>query len=548
MKPSFFPEAIWRWSSAIAATLALGACGGASDRSDQSNLSGQVRSAPPAAVVSHYAASRFLDQATMGPTPEAVARVRTLGMAAWIDEQMRLPVSRIVTPAELIEYDLNLDQAANDRAWKHHDSAMANAAVANPDQLRTRVAWALSNYLVVSTRKIQAYGGNEYWNTLMSGALGSYGDLLKAITRSPAMGFYLDNAQNNRHSLNENYGRELLQLFSVGLVQLNMDGSVKRSALGKPIETYSQLDVIEATRALTGWSFVENPAAKRFNNPSNGFNYGVPMEASWLDGHDTGAKVVLGKKIMAGFSAATDLNSLVAILIEHPNAAPFVAQRLIQGLTTSDPSPAYTLRVANAFRQSGGNLSAVVKAVLLDPEARAGDDPSKSAAGFGRIREPFLQHTSVTRALGCRTALTQRGNPDRVLWLRNQRPLHAPSVFGFYPPNHRAPGSNLLAPEQKMLLSTEFDDRLGRYSWHFQDEAVLRGSGCAVDDFKAAAASSDAKLLGLIDQRLFRGAMPPATAQALLGSVQSWQSTHPLQKTAAMIESAMITPSFGAAR
>ncbi|MFN5699890.1 MAG: DUF1800 family protein, partial [Betaproteobacteria bacterium] len=286
----------FRWVPLAACLAALAACGDAGQPMGSQDLSGQVKLNPGSSTgVSHYTASRLLDQASMGPTPDSVARVRSLGIGAWVDEQLRLPVSRIVTPPSLIEYDLNLDQAANNRAWRQHRMALVNAAVANPDQLRTRVAWVLSNYLVVSTRKIQAYGGNEYWNTLMDGAFGSYGDLLKNVTRSPAMGFYLDNSQNNRFNLNENYGRELMQLFSVGLVMLNLDGTPKRDAAGKPIETYKQFDVIEATRSLTGWQFVENPEAKKFRNPSNGFNYGKPMAATWTDGHDTKEKTVLGR-------------------------------------------------------------------------------------------------------------------------------------------------------------------------------------------------------------------------------------------------------------
>ena len=537
-----------RWVPLAACLAALAACGDAGQPMGSQDLSGQVKLNPSSSTgVSHYAASRLLDQASMGPTPDSVARVRTLGIGAWVDEQLRLPVSRIVTPPSLIEYDVNLDQAASNRAWRQHRMALVNAAVANPDQLRTRVAWVLSNYLVVSTRKVFAYGGNEYWNTLMDGAFGSYGDLLKNVTRSPAMGNFLDNNQNNRFNLNENYGRELMQLFSVGLVMLNLDGTPKRDAGGKPIETYTQFDVIEATRALTGWQYVENPEAKQFRNPSNSSNYGKPMEARWTDGHDTKEKTVLGRKIPAGGTAVTDLDALVEILLTHPNTAPFVATRLIQGLTTSDPSPAYVQRVATVFQQTKGDMSKVVRAVLMDTEARVGDDPTKAAANFGRIREPYLQHVSITRGLGCRTALTYRNRPEEVMVPRNQMPLHAFSVFGFYPPNHRAPGSNLLAPEQKTLLSTEFDERLGRYEWNFQDVSGLEASGCDVETFKKAA-TSDAQLLELINQRFFRGAMTPATRQALSESVLSWQRDSPMRLTAVYLQNASITPAFGAAR
>ena len=538
------------WAVSCVCLLLLTACGGSRDGESALALSGQVKpiNAAPVPATSFYAGSRLLDQASMGPVPDTVTRVRNLGIAAWVDEQMRLPVSRIETPTSLIEYDLNLDRPASDRANAFHRVSLVNAAVANPDQLRTRVAWVLSNYIVASTRKIQPYGGSEYWNTLMSGALGSYGDLLKAVTRSPAMGFFLDNSQNTRFSLNENYGRELMQLFSVGLVELNLDGTPKRDSAGKPIETYKQFDVIEATRALTGWSFAENPESKKFRNPSNSFNYGKPMVATWKDSHDTGEKTVLGKKISAGGTAEADLDALIDILLNHPNTAPFVSIRLIQGLTTSDPSPAYVRRVATVFQQTKGDLSSVVRTILMDPEARVGDDPAKSVATFGRIREPYLQHISLLRGLGCKRSVARRGQPDNILLPHNQTPLHAFSVFGFYPPNHRAPGSNLLAPEQKMLLSTEFADRLGRYEWNFQDESTLEAAGCDVATFKAAAAAGEDALIELINQRFFRGAMSPNTRRVLGESVMSWQREKPMQHTGALLQYASITPAFGAAR
>jgi uncharacterized protein (DUF1800 family) len=237
----------------------LSACGGSGERevtARQANLDGQVaKSSAAAPAVTHYAASRFLEQA-MGPMPDSVARVRALGISAWIDEQIKAPASVITTPSDLINFDQMADQTRQNRAYEHNNNALIDLGVGADDQLRYRVAWVLSNFLVASTRKVNAYGGSEYWNTLVNGAFGNYGELLKAITLSPAMGHYLDNNQNRRNSLNENYGRELMQLFSVGMVMLNPDGTVRRNSAGKPIETYSQRDVIEMTRALTGWDFV----------------------------------------------------------------------------------------------------------------------------------------------------------------------------------------------------------------------------------------------------------------------------------------------------
>jgi uncharacterized protein (DUF1800 family) len=530
----------------------LSACGGSGEReitAQQANLDGQVaKSSAAAPAVTHYAASRFLEQASMGPSPDSVARVRQIGFQAWIDEQLRKPASLIVTPTDLINFDQNADQARNNRMWVAHNNSLFDMAVGADDQLRYRVTWVLSNFLVTSTRRISPYGGSEYWNTLMGSAFGNYGAMLRSITLSPAMGNYLDNDQNTKSNLNENYGRELMQLFSVGMVLLNPDGSVKRDSAGKPIETYSQRDVIEITRALTGWSFAPLPDAVRSirNNP-NWANYGVTMVPRAASQHDTDAKVVLGKTIPAGGNAAKDLDAVVEILMNHPNTAPFVSLRLIQGLTTSDPSPAYLGRVSSVFSQTKGDLAAVVRAILLDSEARAGDFPGRGPTHFGRIREPFLLHTSVLRGMGCRLATRRANQSSEVNTMTDKRPLYAESVFNFYPPNHRAPGSNLLAPEQKSLLSSEFSSRLGRYG-EWRDEQLLLAAGCDVEPFKRAIAKSDDALLDLVSERYFRGAMSGTVRQGLKDGLsgQSWQRETPTRFLGAMVQMATFTPAMGA--
>jgi uncharacterized protein (DUF1800 family) len=543
---------IYRFFGVLLTAVVLSACGGSGERgigAQQANLDGQVaRSTGTSPTVTHYAASRFLEQASMGPSPDSVARVRQIGFQAWIDEQLKRPVSRIVTPSDLINYDQQVDQARNDRMRASHKNSLYDMAVGGDDQLRYRVTWVLSNFLVTSTRRISHYGGSEYWNTLMGSAFGSYGAMLKTISLSPAMGNYLDNDQNTKSSLNENYGRELMQLFSVGMVLLNPDGSVKRDAAGKPIETYSQRDVIEITRALTGWNFVplSEDLRKIPNNP-NWPNYAVTMAPRHASQHDTDAKVVLGKSIPAGGDAARDLDAVVEILMSHPNTAPFVSLRLIQGLTTSDPSPAYLGRVSAVFTQTKGDLAAVVRSILLDSEARAGDIPGKGPTHFGRIREPFLLHTSVLRGMGCRLATRRNSDTREVNYQTDKHPLNAESVFNFYPPNHRAPGSNLLAPEQKSLLSSEFSSRLGRYG-DWRDEQVLLAAGCDVEPFKRAIAKSDEALLDLISERYFRGAMSGTLRQGLKDGLagQSWQRETPTRFLGAMVQMATFTPAMGA--
>ena len=534
---------VLRLAQSIFFCALLGACGGA-ERAGPANLVGQVNLlASTSAATTHYAASRLLEQAAMGPSPSSVAQVRKLGIEGWIDAQQKLPPSVITTPSNLLEFDDQNNKIVNDRAWNTYNFNVQNLFLASEDQLRVRTSWVLSNFLVISTSKVKAYGGAEYLNLLQANAFGNYGDLLREISMSPAMGNYLDNSQNNKWNLNENYGRELMQLFSVGLVQLNIDGSTQRDAKGKALETYTQTDVIEATKALTGWNFVTPNCGQTIMNCHNWANYGNPMVPN-EGAHNTDVKKLLGKTIPAGQSAAKDLDSLIDILVTHPNAGPFVALRLIQGLTTSDPSPAYIARVATVFQNTKGNLKAVVKAILMDTEARAGDIPGKSAAGFGRIKEPHLINISLLRALECR----QAGTSARYLNAWTQNPLNAQTVFNFYPPNHRAPSSKLLAPEQKMLTAAEFNMRLGRVSgafWNPQDSGWV-DAACNLDALSTAVSTSDSEILNLMSQRFFRGAMPAVTGQALLQAATV--NNNPLVKAGQMIDMALVTPAFGVSK
>ena len=228
-------------------------CGG-QDGAGTANLSGQVGALSAPATSSHYAASRLLEQASMGPSPSMLAQVKSQGIEAWIAAQMKMAPTKIVTPESMVNYDDQRDKPAADRMRDFYRLNLFNVLIGGEDQLRIRTSWVLSNFLVVSTRKVAEYGGIEYLNMLQANAFGQYGDLLKNLTLSPAMGNYLDNNQNTKWQLNENFGRELMQLFSVGLVQLNMDGTTKRDASGKVLETYSQKDVIEMTRHAAGQS------------------------------------------------------------------------------------------------------------------------------------------------------------------------------------------------------------------------------------------------------------------------------------------------------
>jgi uncharacterized protein (DUF1800 family) len=537
----------------LAAIALLGSCSDSPSPDPLSQPSaGQV--APPAepAKVTGYAAARFLEQTTFGATPAEMERVRSMGFAAWIDWQMSLPPT-LFDGRAVLSFDEANAQAAN-TAHRQFENLVVTPMLLAPDQLRLRVMWALSQFVVVSRVKSKLYGIAEYINLLQRSAFGNYGQFLREMTIHPTMGHFLDNAENRPAGAcfgcapNENFSRELLQLFTLGVYQLNPDGTIRRDARERPLETYTQKDVEELTRALTGWAYVYEPGL-----PLTNFgNFGKTMIALGGDAHDSGQKTILGVNFPAGRSAEQELDAVVALLMTHPNIAPFVSLRLIQHLMTSDPTPAYVQRVASVFRNNGagvaGDLKAVVKAVLLDSEARRGDAGSGDAPGFGKLREPLLFYTAMLRGVGCRRPPVNAGAPEQLVLPFNQVPFSAPSVFSFYLPTDRAPKSNLLAPEQRLLSGFEFRDRLGGFLTHQAALGPQRlvDAGCDLKPFADALSRSMRDFLDLVSERWFRGAMPAALRASLaeVAAAAPWLTGE--RMAAALIEFALISPYFGA--
>jgi uncharacterized protein (DUF1800 family) len=288
-------------------------------------------------------------------------------------------------------------------------AAFFQNAVTGQDQLRQRVAFALSQLWVVSAVSTKdAYAFPPYWRLFRDNAFGNYRDIMKALTLSPAMGNYLNMANNNKANAttgtaaNENYARELMQLFTIGLTQLNPDGSPVLDSSNNPAPTYDQAVVTATARALTGWTYPTAPGATaRTNNPPYYFGQMFAVEAE----HDTTSKVIIGGvTIPAGQTAEADLNSVLDALMAQPAMAPFVSKQLIQHLVTSDPSPAYIQRVSSVFTNNGsgvrGDMKSVITAILTDPEARAADDPNAAPnPNFGHMREPVLLMANLLRGL-----------------------------------------------------------------------------------------------------------------------------------------------------
>ena len=526
--------------------LLLAACGGPSTESPGvafAPSTGQVQTTDSTPLNTNvYVATRFLEQASWGPTPAEVQRVRQLGIEAWINQQLTQPASTLNAPNYVIDYDNN-NAAAQQQANQWFPRRFYDLSIGGNDQLRQRVSWALFNFIPVNSG---AYETVEYFNTFQRNSLGNYKDMLRAVTLHPVMGVFLNNNENEASRPNENYARELMQLFSVGLVKLNLDGSIQRSTNGAPLETYTQQDVINATKALSGWSLVYEP-----NLPSsNWMNAGKPMIPKTAKAHDSTAKQIIGSSIPAGQNAQADLESLLDILVKHPNTAPFVSRRLTQSLVTSDPSPAYLERVAKVFQQTQGDLGQVVKAILLDPEARAADDPAKATPKVGKLKEPQLHHLNTLRGLGCKTAVMQLDQPLVVKRAWQQEPFRAPNVFGYTSPNYKAPESMIAAPEQKLLTTIEINNRLSTLNWweekHLQP---FKDAGCDIQEFLTAAQTSDEALLNVINVRFFRGAMSPTLRSGALNVMKtSMNGNPPWQKASRTLHLLLTSPSYGVTR
>jgi len=449
-----------RLISVLATTLlALAGCGGGSDGAQQT-----PPSTPPPPSITKAEAFRFLNQATFGATEVEASRLIDAGYEAWIDEQMTRPVSsqlaylQSLPPPPLFQ-DFLLQPDRVD-AWFRY-------AITGDDQLRQRVAFALSEIMVVSQLGVLVdapWALADYYDTLAGHAFGNYRDLLEAVTLHPAMGVYLSMLGNEKPNpdLNirpdENYARELMQLFSIGLVELNADGTAVLGPDGQPVPTYDQSIIEGFAHVFTGWHFAGAPSFEQAY--PNRQNQVLPMQL-YPDYHDTGSKKLLrGTVLPAGQTGLQDLNAALDNIFEHPNVGPFIAIRLIQRLVTSNPSPAYVERVAAVFDDNGrgvrGDLGAVVRAILLDTEARS----AASSSSAGKLKEPLLRFTQLYRAFN---GASQTGK-YRPLNLANeffgQGPLQSPSVFNFFSPFYAPPGeirdAGLVAPE--LEIATEYQN------------------------------------------------------------------------------------------
>jgi uncharacterized protein (DUF1800 family) len=394
-------------------------------------------------IVSQSAAVRFLEQSTFGPTPELVTQLQQTGFDPFLEAQFAAPVSAY--PA-LLSTDMGLAKVQNQFFLN---------GVNDADQLRQRIAFALNEIWVVGENKVNdPTGYTNYIQALTNDALGNYYDVMTDVTLTPAMGHWLDMVNNDKPATgqhaNENYARESMQLFTMGLSQLNTDGTQVLDGSGNPIPTYTQNDVMALGRSFTGWTYPTMPGATLLkHNPSY---YGGPM-VPFESNHDSGAKTFLGQSVAAGQSAEQELANVLTIIFNNSNLPPFVCQQLIEKLVTSNPSLAYVARVTAAFTSgkfqsygSGkrGDMQAVAAAILLDAEARRGDSQTTAVATDGKLREPVVMMVGLARAFHANTDGTgftgQSGNMSQSLF-------NSGSVFNFFPPQSLIPGTMLNGPE-----------------------------------------------------------------------------------------------------
>jgi uncharacterized protein (DUF1800 family) len=401
--------------------------------------------------LSATAAARLLEQSTWGVNPLTLSHVQAVGMQAFLNEQFAMAPSTYPAPA-------------TDDHMSVVQKRFFTNALTGQDQLRQRVAWGLSQIMVSSAVKINNPSAFVLWqNMFQTDAFGNFSTLLNDVTLSPVMGNYLDMVNNDKPGNgvdpNENYAREVLQLFSIGLEQLNQDGTPQLDGSGNPIPTYDQ-DTIEGfAHTFTGWTYPTKPGATaRFRNPEY---YGGPM-IPFDSHHDTGAKLLLnGVTLPAGGTTQADLTAALQNIFNHPNVGPFISRQLIQRLVTSNPSPEYVSRVAGVFNDNGsgvrGDLKAVVQAILLDTEARRGDDPAQAQASDGHLKEPVLFITNLLRAMN--GVSDGNGLADRASDMK-QPPFFSPSVFNFYHPDHVIEGTTLHGPEFEIFNTSTAISRI----------------------------------------------------------------------------------------
>ena len=440
-------------AAALLGTAVLAGCGGGADApppvAGSSGPAPAPAPAPPPPPVkpSQAQASRFLAQAGFSAGSADIGTITTQGYQQWLNNQFALTPSK-PSAWSWIQPQLTVENLYS--GWS--DFSLWRRLISSPDQLRQRVVLALSEIFVISTSSLSAYDRESmaaaYWDMLEQNAFGTYRQLLEAVSLSCGMGSYL----NMRGSIkvnpktggqpDENYAREVMQLFSIGLVELNPDGSSKRDAKGQEIYTYTQEQVTAFAAVLTGWNFDLAKGVSQTADPS----FVTRPMVNDPNKFSSGDKNVLGTTIPASADGPTALGMALDVLCNHPNNGPFIGRQLIQHLVSSNPSPAYVSRVSAVFNNNGkgvrGDMRAVINAVLMDVEART----PPSGPANGKLREPIVRFVQWARTfnLSSPSGLWRISNQSDPASRLGQSPLRAPSVFNFFAPDY-VPTNSILS-------------------------------------------------------------------------------------------------------
>jgi uncharacterized protein (DUF1800 family) len=475
-------------------------------------------------LASPTAAARLLDQATFGPTLAGIQNVQNIGIDAYITNQFNTPdtpLPNIPSPLPAVCLAANTPTVCEESEWWQ-------TALTGNDQLRQRVAFALSEMFVISSDSDNATTITYYHNTLAQDAFTNFSTIMNDVTLSPGMGAYLnmlDSAKAPTGQIaNENYPRELMQLFTIGLNELNQDGTLQLDGSGNPIPTYTEAQVQAFARAYTGWTYATATGGSPTKFPNNTPNYFAPMAVVESE-HDTTSKTLLnGTVLPAGQTAQEDLNGALANIFNHPNVGPFVCRQLIQHLVKSNPTPGYVSRIAAIFANNGsgvrGDMQAVIRGIFEDEEARAGD--TNPLDDGGHLREPILWITNYLRAVGftntdANSSYYSLSNYSNNL---NERPYRSGSVFNFFPPSYVVPQSTLNAPEFDLENTASAILRLSlANTMVFNKITSFTTDLSATSSLGPIAAVSPANLVDTLGLMFMHGQMPTDMRTQILSTI-----------------------------
>jgi uncharacterized protein (DUF1800 family) len=534
----------------LASTFALGACGGDGSGPVASPPSPPpVASPPPPPSITAAQASRFLAQATMGTTRTAISDVRSMGYSAWISAQFGM--KRATTHWDwLVASGYNVSGNINNQAG--FDATLWRQMIVEPDQLRQRIGFALLDMLVVGIDGVnlnwKQFAVAAYVDVLLDNAFGNYRTILEAITTNAAMGSFLTFLNNRKANAatgampDENYARELMQLFALGLYRLNADGTLVSSG-GAAVETYGQSDVSQLARIFTGLQLASSDST----TPDR---YRLPLVMNSAL-NETGTSTFLGATVSGGGMAA--IKAALDTIFAHPNLPPFVSRQLIQRLVTSNPSPAYVGRVSAAFADNGGgvrgDMKAVIRAILLDDEARS--DAALSSASAGKLREPVIRLTNWARAFGATSASDAWaiGDTSSASTRLAQSAGRSQTVFNFFrpgyvPANTGISAAGLVAPEFQLAN----EQSVVAYV-NFMQLVVADTIGDVKADYSdlTSIAADSAALVDEVNLRLAANQLSAATVTAIRSAVDSVAPTTtngPVNRAAIAILLTLASPDY----